>query len=45
MKFFGAEIVDKRAKIGPEIKFFAIFSSFVHYFYFKLCRVIAWNNV
>ena len=35
----------KWAKIGPEIKFFAIFSSLVHQFSFKLYRMIDWNNV
>ena len=32
-------------EIGPEIRFFAIFSSLVHSFSFKLHRMITWNNV
>ena len=39
------EILGKRAKIGPKISFFAIFSSLVHYISFKLHRMIAQNNV
>ena len=44
-KTLGAQIWGKGPKMGPEINFFANFSSLVDYFYFKLCRMIAWNNV
>ena len=42
-KIFGAQILAKRDKIGPKIRFLAIFSSFVDYFSFKLHRIIASN--
>ena len=35
---------EKQVKTGPEIRFFAIFSSLAHYFSFYLYRMIAWNN-
>ena len=31
--------------IRPKMRFFTIFSSLVHYFSFKLRRMIAWNNL
>ena len=30
IKIFGAQILAKRAKIGPEIRFLTIFSSLIH---------------
>ena len=44
-KKFGAQIWAKGTKIRPEIRFFAISSSLVHQFSFKLHRMIAWNNL
>ena len=41
----GAQIWDKQVKIGSKVRFFAIFSSFVHLLSFKFHRMIAWNNV
>ena len=32
-------------KSGPKLVFVAISSSLVHYFSFKMHRMIAWNNV
>ena len=43
--FLGTQIWGKHAKIGSEIRFFAIFSSFVNQFLTELHRMIAWNNV
>ena len=37
-KILGAQIWAKQAKTGPEIRFFAIFSTLVHYFSFQLHR-------
>ena len=45
LKKFLALIWSKGAKIGPEIRFFAIFSSLLHQFSLKLHTVIACNNV
>ena len=45
MKKFWALIWSKGAKIGPEIRFFAIFSSLLHQFSLKLHTVIACKNV
>ena len=42
---FGDQTWAKWAKIWPQNRFFAIFSSLVHYFTFKLHRTIAWNNI
>ena len=45
-KIFGSKFGPKGLeKIGLETRFFAIFSSFVHYFLFKLHRMVCWNNV
>ena len=44
-KVLAAQIWAKWAKIGPEPRFFVIFSSLVHYFSYKLHKMIAWNNV
>ena len=44
-KNLGAQISVKWPKIGPKIRFFAIFSSLAHQLSFKLTRIIAWNNV
>ena len=38
-------LVPKFGPVGPEIRFFAIFSSLVHWFSFKCYKIIAWNNV
>ena len=43
-KKLAAQILAKQAKISPEITFFTIFSSLVHYLYFKLYRMIARYN-
>ena len=44
-KNFWVQVWGKRVKIGPEIRFFAIFSSLVYQFSCKLHKMIAWNNV
>ena len=44
-KNLGAQISVKWPKIGPKIRFFAIFSSLAHQFSLKLTRMIAQNNV
>ena len=44
-KNLGAQISVKWPKIGPKIRFFAIFSSLARQFSFKFPRIIAWNNV
>ena len=44
-KFLGVQIQAKRDKIGPETRFFVIFSSLVHLFSLKLHTMIAYNNV
>ena len=44
-KVFGVQICSRRAKIRSEIVLYAIFSSLVHQFSFKLHRVIVQNNV
>ena len=44
-KNLGAQISVKWPKIGPKIRFFAIFSSLAHQLSFKLTRMIAQNNV
>ena len=44
-KIFGSKSGPKGLeKIGLETRFFAIFSSLVHYFLFKLHRLVCWNN-
>ena len=47
-KDFWAKFGSKRTKARPKISFFAIFSSLVHYFSFKLHRMIkyvtTWDN-
>ena len=42
---FEVQIWTQRAKIGPEIRVFAILSSLFHYCSFKLHGMIAWINV
>ena len=44
-KNLGAQIWAELAKIGPKIRFFAIFSSLDLEFSFKLHRMIPWNNL
>ena len=44
-KVFGTQILTKRAKIGPESRFFAIFSNLIHYFSFELHMMIDWNYI
>ena len=44
-KYFRITFSPKWAKIRPKISFFAIFSSLVCQFSFKLRRMIAWDNV
>ena len=44
-KIWETQIWIKRTKLTPEIRFFAIFSSLVHLFSFKLHKIIAWNNL
>ena len=44
-KTMAAWIWVQGAYIRPKMRFFTIFSSLVHYFSFKLHRMIAWNNV
>ena len=43
----GLQIWARRVKMEPEIRFFSFFffSSLVHWFSFKLHRIIAWRNV
>ena len=44
-KNWWTQIWTKRVKIGPEIKFFTIFSDMAHQLSIILYRMIAWNNV
>ena len=41
----GGQVWVKYTKIGPQIRFFVIFSSTVRQFSFKMHRMIIWNNV
>ena len=43
-KFLGPKVEPNRAKLNAKL-FFAIFSSLLDYFSFKLYKMIAWNNV
>ena len=43
-KILGPKVESNRAKLNAKL-FFAIFSSLVDYFSFKLYKMIAWNNV
>ena len=43
-KYLGSRFGPSGPKSGPNLDFFAIFSSLAHYFSFKLHRIIAWNN-
>ena len=44
-KNWWVQILAKRAKIAPVIRFFAIFSKFISLFFRKSHRMIAWINV